>query len=387
MSRLVSATLGLVLAAVGSTNCRAQLKPDAIQRIKRATALVEVSAAKVNATGSGFCVDKSGLFITNAHVVEMPAGLQATIHLVLDIGLDTRRSLEAKVLRHDDRMDLALLQVDARNGPELTALELGNEAPLKELVNVFTFGYPFGRSTAVGKAEYPDVTVLGSRITSLQRTRGRLQEIQFDNQLNPGNSGGPVLDASGKVVGVAVATVRAASLNMAIPVNTLADFLTAPGLECDPPPVVSDDRDKPVTWKIQVQPPRPGANAPEGLSVVVTVPNEAGQPSVFPAQPTSDGVYEAKVIPTPRAPFRRVDLVIKHGNSEQYLEVRLKDDDVMAGGSRYISSVLRLLFGGPTLPTQAVRGRIKSSPGLSIGRGTTESRGCSLKVGWTTWDR
>ena len=158
---------------------------------------------------------------------------------------------------------------------------------------------------------------------------------------------------------------------MAIPVGLLADFLAAPGLSFDPPPVACADREKPVTWKVHVEPPRPGAKVPEGLSVVVTVPDEAGKPCVFPAQPTGEGICEAKVIPTPRAPLRRVDLVIKHGSSQQYLEVSLKDDDVTAGGSRLISSVLRLLFGGPTLPRQAVRGRIKSIPGLGI---TTQAK-------------
>ncbi len=371
MTRLLPLALAILLVNIPATTCRAQLDPETVQRIKRATALVEVSSDKVGATGSGFCVDQSGLFITNAHVVQVPARAKPAIHLVLDIGLDTQRTLEATLLRHDDRMDLALLQVDPKDGAGLISLELGSETTLKELAQVVTFGYPFGRSTAVGRAQYPDITVLSSRITSLQRNKGELREIQFDNQLNPGNSGGPVCDASGKVVGVAVATVRAASLNMAISVNTLADFLTAPGLSFDPAAVAFADVEKPVSWKIGVQPPRPGAKLVEGLSVAVTVPDESGKPCAFPAQPAGEGVYEAKVIPTPRAPLRPVDIVVKTEHSEHYVEVRLRDDDVMAGGSRYISAALRTLFGGPTLPRQAVRGRIKSMPGLPV-RGMPE---------------
>jgi Trypsin-like peptidase domain len=374
MSRPPSVVLGVVLAILGSSPCLAQLQDETIRRTKRATALVEVSTQRRAGSGSAFCVDKSGLFITNAHVVEIANGTQASIHLVLDIGLDSQRSLKAEVLRHDDRVDLALLKADAQDGPALTTLELGDESALHELTEVFTFGYPFGRAASIGKALYPDVTVLGSRITSLQKTEGKLREVQFNNQLNPGNSGGPVVDASGKVVGVAVATVRAASLNMAIPVSNLADFLTAPGLVFDPPPVVSDDRDKPVTWQIHLQPPRPGAKIPEGLSVTITVPDEARQPSVFAARPTGDGVYEAKVIPTPRAPWRRVDIVVKHGQDQKYLEVRLKDDDVVAAGSKLISSALRLLFGGSSLPRQSVRGLIKTVPGLGVGTSRSEPR-------------
>jgi hypothetical protein len=369
-----SITLGVLLVILGSAPSLAQLAPETIQRVKKATALVEVTTAKAVASGSAFCVDKSGLFITNAHVV-LGAGKEATVRLVLDIGLDSQRGLEAKVLRHDDRMDLALLEADVAADSGLTALDLGRDADLKELDRVITFGYPFGHAAAVGRARYPDITVLSSRITSLRKSGGRLQTVQFDNQLNPGNSGGPVLDGSGKVIGVAVATVRASALNMAIPIGKLADFLTAPGLVFDPPPVVADDREKPVTWKIQVQPPTPTAKIPDNLSVAVTVPNEAGQPSEFPAQPLGDGIFEAKVIPTPRAPMRRVDLIISTGNLlTQYVEVRLKDDDVMAGGSKLILSAVNLLFGGPELPNHAVRGQIKTIPGLGVGRGRTEPR-------------
>src|SRR5207253_9258889 len=153
------------------------------------------------ATGSASCVDQSGLFITNAHVIEGEAGEEGRVRLVVDSGLATQRILTAKVLRHDDDVDLALLQVNARAG--LTPLELGRDSDLNELAEVTTFGYPFGHLLAVGRAKYPEITVLPSRITALRTDKGRLVAIQFDSQLNPGNSGGPVLDGAGKVVGVA----------------------------------------------------------------------------------------------------------------------------------------------------------------------------------------
>ena len=66
MTRLLPLALAILLVNIPATTCRAQLDPETVQRIKRATALVEVSSDKVGATGSGFCVDQSGLFITNA---------------------------------------------------------------------------------------------------------------------------------------------------------------------------------------------------------------------------------------------------------------------------------------------------------------------------------
>src|SRR3954453_6148817 len=132
MVKLHSVALGVLLVILAPARSFAQLAPETIQRVKKATALVEVTTAKAGATGSAFCVDKSGLFITNAHVA-LGAGKDATMRLVLDIGLDSQRSLEAKVLRHDDRMDLALLEAEAGAGPELTALDLGQDADLREL--------------------------------------------------------------------------------------------------------------------------------------------------------------------------------------------------------------------------------------------------------------
>ena len=356
-----------------------QFQAEVIQRGKKATALVEVTAAAVSATGSAFCVDKSGLFITNAHVVELPGGQEPNVRLVLEIGTPAQRSVEAKVLRHDDRLDLALLKVDGESG--LVPLDLGQDSDLKELARVVTFGYPFGRATAVGRAQYPDATVLPSRLTALRKTNGRLVTIQFDNQINPGNSGGPVLDAGGKVIGVAVATVRGAALNMAIPVGRLAGFLKAPGLVFHPPKVTYDHRTQLVTMKIQMQPPTPEGKLAEDLSVTITVPNEAGERSVYMTQPLGHGTFEAKVRPAARAQRRRVELGIKNGNTEQVVEIRMNEADVSGGGTRFISSILRLPSGGRSASDQASSGLAKKESAPSSAKGKTAARkGVSLDL-------
>jgi S1-C subfamily serine protease len=71
------------------------------------------------------------------------------------------------------------------------------EDSLRETAPVVTFGFPFGRNPTVGRETYLDMTVLSSKITALRRDHGRLEGVQFDGQLNPGNSGGPVVDESG----------------------------------------------------------------------------------------------------------------------------------------------------------------------------------------------
>ena len=99
--------VSLLLVLVSSAPARAQHKPEMIERGKKATALVEVKTAEGEATGSGFCIDKSGLFITNAHVVRGASQAKDNVRLVVDIGLKTQRSLRGKVLRADDSLDLA----------------------------------------------------------------------------------------------------------------------------------------------------------------------------------------------------------------------------------------------------------------------------------------
>src|SRR5438105_609767 len=128
MSKSTPAALAVLLVLCVADLIVAQIATERVELGKQATALVEVAGAQGQATGSAFCVDQSGLFITNAHVIEGAAGEEGRVRLVVDSGLATQRILPAKVLRHDDDVDLALLQVNARTG--LTPLELGRDSDL-----------------------------------------------------------------------------------------------------------------------------------------------------------------------------------------------------------------------------------------------------------------
>jgi S1-C subfamily serine protease len=333
-----------------------------VERGKRATALVEVSGIEGDATGSAFCVEKSGLFITNAHVVTGRDGKVGRVWLVVECGLATQRILPAKVLRPDDENDLVLLQVNA--GSDLTALELGQDAGLVELAEVTIFGYPFGRMPADRRARYPDITILPSRITGLRRDKGGLAAIQFDSQLNPGTSGGPVLDGSGKVVAVARATVRGAPSNLAIPVGRIAEFMNAPGLVFEPPPVEYVSRTRPVTWTIQVQPPTPGGRLPEGASIRVTVVSNGGKPRIYAAEPVGDGLFTVMVIPD-----QEIYLSIWNTSTKQYRgSGRIPDEEVKVGGKTFRLSALDSLFGGPSPRVRTRKGKEVRGAILGLGQ-------------------
>ncbi len=369
-SRLALLTM-LLLAR--PTQAQSQAKTDVVDRGRRATALVEVTGTRGEGSGSAFCIDKAGLFITNAHVVEAAA----QVRLVVDIGLKTQRGLRAKVLRSDDEFDLALLKVDADLG--LTPLELGKGDTLTLTDPVTAFGFPFGQLTAVTVAAAPDITVIRSRVTSLRMEDGKLRFVQFDGQLNPGNSGGPVLDDAARVVGVAVATIRGAAINLAVPVRLLSMFLTAPGLVFDPPPLAYKDRSQPVTWTIKVQPPTPTARLPEGLAVVVKLATGPDEVRTVTAQPVGNGVFKAKVTPVPRDPDRKIELEVRSRSGET-LRVQVKDGDVKVGGKRFMLSDLQMLYGGTSPRAHTSRGQVAYGPIVGLGKVKTKAAKKSLTI-------
>ncbi len=301
MPKCSSFVLGTLFVLCARGLAAEPIPSEMLERGKRGTAIVEAvnvqgPAIKVVTTGSAFCIDKSGLFITCASVVTATAGT-VQIHVVLDAGKESQRKLPATVLRRDLNLDLALLQVGGDAMP--TPLELGREAGLRELLQLYTFGYPFGKGTAVGGTGLPEIAVLQSRITALRKETGRLADIAFDKQINPGYFGGPILDESGRVVGVSVSAADNNAQTLAIPVGCLADFLAAPNIVFDMPTVAFETRNQPVTWTIRVQPPTPVSTLPRHLSVAVTVRGNRAKPRSYAAQSVGSGVFQATVIPDP----------------------------------------------------------------------------------------
>jgi S1-C subfamily serine protease len=364
MIRLKLLALGVLVIATGLAPNDGQHKPEVIERGKKATAFVQVVTPEGRATGSGFCVDRSGLFITNAHVVDTAADGQGQVWLVVDIGRKSQRRLRSKVLKADPAFDLALLQVDG--GDELTPLELGKEDDLIETVPVITFGFPFGEKLKTDEEAYPEITVIASRITSLHRAKGRLEYIQFDNQLNPGNSGGPVLDENGRLIGVAVATVRGAAINLAISVSRLFEFLKAPVLVFNPPPLTYKERTRPVTWTVKVQPSTPGAKLPEKLAVEVTIANGVEKPKVFKGQSAGAGSFQVKVTPVSHDPNQKVDLAVRFPDG-QVAQDQVPDRDVIVGRQKLVLSDLRALFA--STPPRAITSRNEVITGAISGLG------------------
>lgn len=139
---------------------------------------------QVSSLGSGFIISSDGYIITNHHVVADADDIV--------VKLSNRRELKAKVIGSDERSDIAVIKVDAKNLP---VAKIGTSKDLKVGQWVMAIGEPFGL----------DYTVTHGIISALGRSLPDdtyVPFIQTDVAINPGNSGGPLLNTSGEVIGV-----------------------------------------------------------------------------------------------------------------------------------------------------------------------------------------
>jgi len=171
--------------------------------------------------GSGFVVDKSGLIVTNKHVVA-ETGAKYKIITKND------KEYDVKNIYRDPVNDLAILKIEAPES-ELMPADLGDSSQLK----VGQFAIAIG--TALGEFRHTVtlgvISGLGRGITAGSPFEGSVERldnvIQTDAAINPGNSGGPLLNSAGQVIGVNVAVAaQGQSIGFAIPINVIKESLT-----------------------------------------------------------------------------------------------------------------------------------------------------------------
>lgn len=167
--------------------------------------------------GSGFVIDEDGHILTNYHVVE---GAQQ-----IEVSFSDETVLEAEVVGVDPRNDIAVLRVDAPEGL-LRPLEFGTSENLQVGQRAIAIGNPFGqfgRTLTTGVISALDRNLRGPE----DREIGGI--IQTDAAINRGNSGGPLLDSSGKVIGINTAIFSpsgvSGGIGFAVPVDTITRVL------------------------------------------------------------------------------------------------------------------------------------------------------------------
>lgn len=172
-------------------------------------------AERLIGSGSGFVVNPGGWVVTNAHVVEGCQRIEVEGH-----GTATR-------LVRDDDNDLAALQVGTAGGVGILPLRL---TPGRLAEPAHALGYPLGDVLS------QSIKVTSGSISALAGLRNDSRLLQLSTPMQPGNSGGPVIDDSGHVIGVATSRLRAdrfpdaQNVNFAVKASVLAEFLNANGI-------------------------------------------------------------------------------------------------------------------------------------------------------------
>lgn len=164
-------------------------------------------------SGSGSVLDKQGHVLTNAHVIENARSIEVT--------LASGQSYPADLVGQDREHDIAVLKIDAPSD-ELFPLKLGRSDGLRVGQQVYALGNPFGLEGSLTKG------IISSLNRSIEGRTGREMKslVQTDAAMNPGNSGGPLLDSHARMVGMNVAiatrTGQNTGVGFAIPVNRIA---------------------------------------------------------------------------------------------------------------------------------------------------------------------
>lgn len=342
------------------------------------TTFTDAKGKVQDASGSGFVVDK-GLIVTNYHVVYPPQG-RSIVSYVADGGLFKGKLKKAEVIAELPDRDLALLKVDALSDRSPLKILVNGTAtdsapsPVKDGQDVYAIGFP-GLSdewslekvlkqeeTKDLKAE--DFVAMEKDLTTPEQQEGEVSKmtstrewgfegafksqitavniIQHSAKVNPGNSGGPILDKCGAVVGVntMIAANGINTVNKALDVAELAVFLDTNNVKyqksdgnCDnttaaaadnkpAQPVQAAAKAKPFPWMLVT-----------GAGLVLTA--LAGLVVVFMRKPATSvqGNKQAALAPSPALPKAEASCYLQGLNRHKHLRFPLRDEHIQIGSS------------------------------------------------------
>jgi serine protease Do len=163
-----------------------------------------------NSLGSGFIIDAEGHVLTNAHVIDDAN--------VISVQLDDGREVPARLVGQEKRIDLAVLDIDVEG---LQPLPLGDSATVRVGDYVIAVGNALGLSNTVTAGI---VSAVGREVTS--EVPGYADFIQTDASINQGNSGGPLVDMDGRVIGInTMVSAEGQGIGFAVPINMVKQVL------------------------------------------------------------------------------------------------------------------------------------------------------------------
>lgn len=243
-----------LIAIVARVHGDESLPTETVQRLKASTVYVKTAIGPLKMTGSGFVIQVTGdtaLVATNQHVIAKPkelrvggyipglrgrdkmylrslqqnlAGKDPAVTVVFNSGDAKEQALKAEILGGLEEPDLAILKVSGITIPP-KGIEFSKSPAPVETMPVFVLGFPFGDALATNQGN-PSITIGKGSVSSIRKNAsGKTAKIQIDGALNPGNSGGPVVDAKGNLIGISVQTIQGSNIGLAIPPEELVGTL------------------------------------------------------------------------------------------------------------------------------------------------------------------
>jgi len=244
--------LGVVVAC-GDVASAARMKPATLERVKHATVMVFNAASRNSdgdtplGSGSGYFINSTGLLITNNHVVDPghkkdPATKWKLLNeynllvqtVIVDSGTDEQKEYKCELLYTNESADQALLQALNEDGEKLSTPDYLRFMPvssLHERLEIVALGFPGGDSRRSSRDKHPIVNVVEGHVLEIPRTpAGRARMIYTDAELRAGNSGGPVVNNDGLLVGtltLGVANEERRNYNALVPAALTREFVRA----------------------------------------------------------------------------------------------------------------------------------------------------------------
>lgn len=187
---------------------------DNVEAVDEAVVLVRTPVA----LGSGFMVHPEGYLVTNDHVIEGTTELTVIVYRKATDGLRKDEYKNIRIVASSEMLDLALLKIEQDEPEEFVTVPLGESNDVVQGQKVFAVGNPMGLERSLSEG----IVALKSRLLSGQTY------VQTTAALSPGNSGGPLFNMRGEVIGVNSLKVMAAGaegLSFSIPVNRVRQFI------------------------------------------------------------------------------------------------------------------------------------------------------------------
>jgi len=283
-------------------------------RAKQSVVPVRVRGVASAGSGTGFVIDKGGVIVTNAHVVDDAQQVQVRLK-------DDGRYVDAEVLGTDVSADLAVLRVDSSAAGRLRPLALADSDKVQVGDLTIAIGYPLGLNRSAS-ASSGIVSGLGRSIDAANNFSIE-KVIQTDAAINPGNSGGPLLDAAGRVIGVNTAILTgggggSVGIGFAVPSNSLREVV--PRLESGRKALYAylgvqtrENQTGPGAYVVDVTPGAPASAA--GLQAGDTIVTIGGEPVTVPE--------DVSAAINGRKPGDRVEIMVKRAGGSKRLQATL----------------------------------------------------------------